>query len=90
MFGVLFLCLVLCNLTTQGNPQQITGVLQLYAVELKKSQPVMDAPAACFMSIVLDGRAPEAPSTLFCFTMRDPNTGGFRVCECLPARLIVL
>ena len=60
-----------------GNNQQISGVLQLYAADLKKSQPVMDTPAACFLTTTLDGR-PNA-STLFCFTIRDPNTRGFKL-----------
>jgi len=49
----------------------IAGVLQLYAVDMKKSQPVLDAPAACFINLTLDGR--QDSSNLFCFTMR---TGG--------------
>ena len=60
-----------------GNPQSISGVLQLYAVDLKKSQPVMDAPAACFLTVTLDGRAEV--STLFSFTLREPNTRNFKL-----------
>ncbi len=51
-----------------GTQAGIAGVLQLYAVDLKKSQPVLDAPAACFIQLTLDGKA--APSNLLCMTMR--------------------
>ena len=51
-----------------GSAAGIAGVLQLYAVDLKKSQPVLDAPAACFLNVTLDGKA--APSNLLCMTMR--------------------
>lgn len=44
----------------------ITGVLQVYSVDVGASQPTMDAHSACFASVKLDGR--DAPSNLFCFT----------------------
>lgn len=60
-----------------GTAQGIAGVLQLYAVDMKKSQPVLDAPAACFLSATVDGRG--APSTLFCFTLRAGGVTRVRV-----------
>jgi len=44
----------------------IVGVLQVYSVDMKASQPTMDAHAACFSTITVDGR--ESESNLFCFT----------------------
>ena len=44
----------------------VKGVLQVHSVEMNTSQKPMDAHAACFASITVDGRS--APSTLFCFT----------------------
>lgn len=37
----------------------------------------MDAPAACFLNVKIDGRA--EPSTIFCFTLRDAQAGGFKL-----------
>lgn len=51
------------------------GVLQVYSVEAKASQPVMDSHAACFARITLDGRT--KPSDLFCFTK--PTDTGMRL-----------
>jgi clathrin heavy chain len=51
-----------------GSAAGIAGVLQLYAVDMRKSQPLLDAPAATFLTTTLDGR--DAPSNLFCFTLR--------------------
>lgn len=55
----------------------IAGVLQLYSVDMKKSQPLLDAPAAAFANITVDGR--DAPSTLFCFTLKNPQGPGYRL-----------
>lgn len=44
----------------------IVGVLQVYSVDMKASQPPMDAHAACFATVTIDGR--QTPSNLFCFT----------------------
>lgn len=44
----------------------VAGVLQVYSADMRASQPQMDALAACFASVVVDGRS--VPSTLFCFT----------------------
>lgn len=68
-----------------GTQAGIAGVLQLYAVDLKKSQPVLDAPAACFIQLTLDGKA--APSNLLCMTMR--AQGQCRVRGDGPRRLAV-
>jgi clathrin heavy chain len=46
----------------------VVGVLQVYSVDLRASQPTMDAHSACFLSITLEGR--DAPSNLFCFTTK--------------------
>lgn len=43
----------------------VAGILQVYSAEMKASQPQMDALAACFVAVTLEGRS--APSTLFCF-----------------------
>lgn len=51
---------------TAGEGGVIKGVLQLYSVERKKSQPTMNAHAGCFAHIKLDGR--QEKSHLFCFT----------------------
>jgi len=59
--------LILGGITTSATGG-IAGVLQVYSVELGASQQPMDSPAACFASVVLDGR--ETPSNLFCFTRR--------------------
>jgi len=44
----------------------VVGVLQVFSVDLKASQPTMDSHAACFASVTIDGR--ETKSNLFCFT----------------------
>lgn len=49
----------------------IEGVLQVYSVDMKASQPTMDSHGACFASVKIDGR--DAPSTLFCFTKDTPE-----------------
>jgi len=46
----------------------VVGVLQVYSVDLKASQPTMDAHSACFASVQVDGR--ESKSNLFCFTTK--------------------
>ena len=46
----------------------VVGVLQVYSVDLRASQPTMDAHAATFASVTIDGR--ETPSNLFCFTTK--------------------
>ena len=51
----------------------VVGVLQVYSVDLKASQPTMDAHAACFASIQLDGR--DSKSQLFCFTTKTGPSG---------------
>eukprot|EP01083_Nonionella_stella_P040976 111112_1 len=54
-----------------GESGSINGVLQLYSVERKKSQPTMNAHAGCFAEIKLDGR--QERSNLFCFTHKTPQ-----------------
>jgi len=51
------------------------GVLQVYSVDAKASQPLMDSHAATFARVTLDGK--DAPSDLFCFTK--PTDGGMRL-----------
>uniref|UniRef100_A0A6A7FZ08 Clathrin heavy chain n=1 Tax=Hirondellea gigas TaxID=1518452 RepID=A0A6A7FZ08_9CRUS len=51
---------------TAGDGGTINGVLQLYSVARKKSQPTMNAHAGCFAHIKLDGR--QEKSHLFSFT----------------------
>jgi clathrin heavy chain len=46
----------------------VVGVLQVYSVDLKASQPTMDAHSACFANVQIDGR--ESKSNLFCFTTK--------------------
>ena len=46
----------------------VVGVLQVYSVDLRASQPTMDAHAATFATVTIDGR--ETPSNLFCFTTK--------------------
>jgi len=46
----------------------VVGVLQVYSVDLKASQPTMDAHSACFANVQIDGR--ENKSNLFCFTTK--------------------
>ena len=46
----------------------VVGVLQVYSVDLRASQPTMDAHAATFASVTIDGR--DTPSNLFCFTTK--------------------
>jgi len=50
---------------SQNGSGGIAGVLQVYSVDMKASQPTMDAPTACFAHVTVDGRS--APSNLFCF-----------------------
>jgi clathrin heavy chain len=57
----------------------VTGVLQVYSVDAKASQPPMDAHAACFANITVDGRS--APSTLFCFTKTTPEGPRLNIIE---------
>eukprot|EP01006_Ploeotia_vitrea_P038806 TRINITY_DN66279_c7_g9_i1.p1 TRINITY_DN66279_c7_g9~~TRINITY_DN66279_c7_g9_i1.p1 ORF type:complete len:1733 (+),score=1150.79 TRINITY_DN66279_c7_g9_i1:482-5680(+) len=61
--------LILGGIARQG--QGVRGVLQVYSVDAGKSQPTMDAHAACFANITIDGR--DKPSTLFCFTKMQPQ-----------------
>lgn len=49
-------------------PGGVAGVLQVYSVDLKASQPTMDAHSACFASVQVDGR--DSKSNLFCFTSK--------------------
>ena len=51
-----------------GPAGNVVGVLQVYSVDLKASQPTMDAHSACFASVQIDGR--ENKSNLFCFTTK--------------------
>jgi len=46
------------------------GVLQLFSAERGASQPTIDATAACFANVQLEGR--DAPSLLFCFVANSP------------------
>jgi len=49
-----------------GPGGNVVGVLQIFSVDLNTSQPLMDAHAACFSTVTLDGRS--TPSNLLCFT----------------------
>ena len=51
---------------TQTQAGSIGGVLQVYSVDLRASQPTMDAHAACFCQITADGK--DRQSNVFCFT----------------------
>ena len=63
--------LILGGIAADAATGGVKGVLQVYSVEMKTSQPTMDAHAACFASVTVDGRS--APSTLFCFTKTTPE-----------------
>jgi len=51
----------------------VVGVLQVFSVDLRASQPTMDAHSACFAQVTLDGR--DKPSQLFCFTTKSGAAG---------------
>lgn len=51
----------------------VVGVLQVFSVDLKASQPTMDAHSACFANVTIDGR--ENKSQLFCFTTKNAQAG---------------
>lgn len=54
------------------NPQSgLSGVLQVYSMDLKRSQDPMDAHAACFASVAVNGKT--TPSNLFCYTKLGPQ-----------------
>lgn len=53
------------------NAGGIAGVLQVYNVDVKASQPTMDSHAATFATVTIDGR--DKPSNLFCFTKVTPQ-----------------
>jgi len=55
---------------TQSPTGQVQGHLQVYSVDMKTSQPPMDAHAATFALVNIDGR--DKPSNLFCFTRVTP------------------
>jgi clathrin heavy chain len=57
----------------------VVGVLQVFSVDLKASQPTMDAHAACFASIQIDGR--ESKSNLFCFTTKNASGSRLNIIE---------
>jgi clathrin heavy chain len=57
----------------------VAGVLQVYSVDMKASQPPMDAHAACFSTVTIDGRS--ASSNLFCFTKSTPEGPRLNVIE---------
>jgi len=67
-----------------GAGGNIVGVLQVYSVDMKASQPPMDAHAACFATVTIDGRS--TPSNLFCFTKQTDQ--GLKVCFHLQTILI--
>jgi len=50
---------------TKSN-QGVAGVLQVYSVDIKASQPTLNSSAACFAEVKIDGR--DKTCTLFCFT----------------------
>jgi len=62
-----------------GIAAQLTGVLQVYSVEKRMSQPTMDSHAACFSTITLDGNS--APSNLLCFTKIQGSNAKLTVIE---------
>jgi len=51
----------------------VVGVLQVYSVDLKASQPTMDAHTACFANVTIDGR--DKSCQLFCFTTKSGPAG---------------
>lgn len=57
----------------------VQGVLQVYSVDMKASQPTMDAPTACFANVTCDGRS--SPSTLFCFVKQGPEGPRLNIIE---------
>lgn len=57
----------------------IAGVLQVYSVDAKASQPSMDAHAAAFSNVTIDGRSD--PSNLFCFTRKTPAGSTLNILE---------
>lgn len=57
----------------------VTGVLQVYSVDAKASQPPMDAHAACFANVTVDGKS--GPSNLFCFTKTTPEGTKLNIIE---------
>mmetsp|Transcript_7985 Transcript_7985/g.15241 ORF Transcript_7985/g.15241 Transcript_7985/m.15241 type:complete len:1712 (+) Transcript_7985:39-5174(+) len=57
----------------------VKGVLQVYSVTNGSSQPTMDAHAACFTTLTVDGRS--TPSTLFCFTKIDQSGSKLMIIE---------
>lgn len=57
----------------------IVGVLQVYSVDLKASQPTMDAHSACFANVTIDGR--DNKSNLFCFTTKGANGPRLNIIE---------
>jgi len=50
----------------QNAPSKTSGVLQVYSVDAKVSQPTMDSHASTFARVTIEGR--DTPSDLFCFT----------------------
>jgi clathrin heavy chain len=63
----------------QSPTGEAVGVLQVYSVTMKASQPPMDSHAACFAYVTIDGRA--APSNLFCFTKVTPQGPRLNIIE---------
>ena len=55
------------------------GVLQVYSVDLRTSQPMQDVYAATFASVILDDR--EAPPTLLCYTTKGAAGPRLRIHE---------
>lgn len=68
--------LMLGGIAAGAAPGQIQGVLQVHSVDLNTSQPTMDAHAACFSSVKIDGR--ESAANLFAFTSK-AGDGAFKL-----------
>ncbi len=66
---------LMLNGISADEQKQVSGVLQIFSCELKQSQPNLNAPAACFARVTLDGRTD--PSTILSFARKDPATNTF-------------
>lgn len=51
--------------------KNFNGVLQVYSVDARASQPTLNAPAACFSNVQLENR--DSKSNLFCFALKDAS-----------------
>ena len=66
--------LMLSGLSVDAN-KNFNGVLQVYSVDARASQPTLNAPAATFAHTQLDNK--EAKSNIFAFCRKDPATGTY-------------